>query len=420
MEYKLKEPMAVSIPTFATFKQEDSSVKVNNPSFYPCSVRIMAIDTIANRMKFSEDTTINALPSLPNVPLVALYKEDIDDFGDHEMYKDEEGRLRYRTYPIGTIPESANQWIEKVTDEEGIERLYLCSDALLWKRQHKEFSKIKEMEQMSVSMEVQITNGKFSEDRILEVGDFFFTAVTVLGENVKPAFHDAMISTFTEEVEYQEMMSELKEYMRQQFEGGNSMPNANFTPDGNEPENQQAQQPDGGQTSEPQEPVNNEPVEPKEDYKAMYEKAMRDAEALEAEYGKTIAEITGEKTNLEQQLQQLQADTESKIQSMTTELEELRQYKAEVVKVQKDAFRQKIIEDFGDLQDNDEFKELLTKIDDLEPEQVEMKCYAIVGRQARANKKPSKTQASSRIPVTTPTPDKPKNDGYNGLLLKRK
>ena len=63
-------------------------------------------------------------------------------------------------------------------------------------------------------------------------------------------------------------------------------------------------------------------------------------------------------------------------------------------------------------------KELLTQIDNLEPEQVEMRCYAIVGRQARSGKKP-KVQTSTRIPVTTPT-EKPKNDGYNGLLLKKK
>ena len=66
-------------------------------------------------------------------------------------------------------------------------------------------------------MEVQITSGEFSEDNILNVGSFYFTAIAVLGENVQPAFRDALVRTFTEDTEYQVMMSELKEYMKQTF-----------------------------------------------------------------------------------------------------------------------------------------------------------------------------------------------------------
>ena len=410
-----QEPLIVGVPSFVTFNKQESTIELKNPSFYPCSVRIMAIDTVANKIRFSEQTTVKALPSLANVPLVALYKEDINDFGDHELYRDKDGHYRYNTYPIGTIPESANQWVEFVADSEGKEVMYLCSDALLWKRQHKEFSKIMEMEQMSVSMEVQITSGKFSDDKVLEVDDFFFTAVTVLGEDVTPAFHDASIRTFTEQIEFQEMMSELKEYMKQ-FEGGNGMPQTHFEEATVEATVEQPQQ----ESEQPKEEskVEEAPKVEEVDYKSLYEKLVKEAETMEAEYGRTIADMTGEKSSLEQQLQQLQADNEAKIQAMTTELEELRNYKAEIVKVQREAFKNDIIERFGDLQENDEFKELLTQIDNLEPEQVEMRCYAIVGRQARAGKK-TKVQTSTRIPVTTPT-EKPKNDGYNGLLLKKK
>ena len=411
-----QEPLIVGVPSSVSFSRQDgNATELSNPSFYPCSVRIMAIDTVANKIKFNEQTIVKALPSLANVPLVTLYKEELDDFGDHELYKDESGQYRCNTYPIGTIPESANQWIERVTNEEGKEIMYLCSDALLWKRQHKEFSKLIEMEEMSVSMEVQITKGKFSIDKVLEVDDFFFTAITVLGENSTPAFHDATIRTFTEQVEYQEMMSELKEYMKQ-FEGGNGMPQTHFEEAVVEAAVEQPQQ----ESEQPKEEakVEETPKVEEVDYKALYEKLVKESESMEAEYGRTIADMTGEKSSLEQQLQQLQADNEAKIQAMTTELEELRNYKAEIVKVQREAFRNDIIERFGDLQENDEFKELLTQIDNLEPEQVEMRCYAIVGRQARAGKK-AKVQTSTRIPVTTPT-DKPKNDGYNGLLLKKK
>lgn len=427
MGIKLKEPMIVNLPTKAMF-QKDEARYVDNPSFYPCSVRVMAINTVANRMSFGEEPTLNALPTLSNIPLVTLFKEEINDFGDHEMYRDETGRYRYNTYPIGMIPESANQWIEKVEDSEGVERLYLCSDAILWKRQHREFAKIKEMEQMSVSMEVQITSGEFSEDNILNVGSFYFTAIAVLGENVQPAFRDALVRTFTEDTEYQVMMSELKEYMKQ-FEGGNGMPKAkpsNFTPEGGEGQEPNNQPTNGGQPDNGQEPDNGANTDPV-DYKALYEQLKgeietikSDSEKAEAEFGRTISELTGEKTNLETQIQQLQTDNDSKVKELEDELADLRAYKAEADKVQREAFRNDIIERFGDLQEVDEFKELLTKIDSMNPQDVEDKCYAIVGRQARAGKKPKAPVQPTRIPVTTPTNDKPRNDGYNGLLLKRK
>lgn len=441
MGIKLRETLSASVPTQAMFKKQE--VEANNPSLFPCSVRIMAIDTIANRIKFSEDSALQALPTLSNIPLVTLYKEEIDDFGDHEMYKDETGKYRYRTYGIGVIPESASQWIERVEDSSGNERLYLCSDAILWKRQHREFAKIQEMEQMSVSMEVQITSGKFSEDKILEVDNFYFTAIAVLGETVTPAFREAMISTFTESDEYQVMMSELKEYMNQ-FEGGKGMPKANFTPEPAEPATDPVQAPEGGQPTEPSQQTSNpepastpepqgnpedpkpaDPTDPKEgDDNPVTDNAIEDLRKemakAEAEYGRTIAGLETEKTELHSQLQQLQAESEAKIKSLNDELESLREFKANIEKEQRKAFRDGIIERFGDLQDNDEFKELLTKMDEMSPQDVEDKCYAIVGRQARARKTP-KAPTPTRIPVTNPnnTP-RPKDDGYGGLLLKKR
>lgn len=423
MGIKLRETLSASISTQAMFEKQD--VEANNPSLFPCSVRIMAIDTIANRIKFSEDSTLQALPTLSNIPLVTLYKEEIDDFGDHEMYRDETGKYRYRTYGIGVIPESASQWIERVEDSSGNERLYLCSDAILWKRQHREFAKIKEMEQMSVSMEVQITSGKFSEDKVLEVDNFYFTAIAVLGETVTPAFREAMISTFTESDEYQVMMSELKEYMNQ-FERGKSMPKAtNFTPEPTEPTNDPVQAPEGA--TEPQEPAKAEPQEPANPVQELTNdnaKVIEDLQAqiakAEADYGRTIAGLESEKTELHNQLQQLQSDSEAKIKSLNDELEALREFKLGIEKEQRKAFKDGIIERFGDLQDNDEFKELLTKMDEMNPQDVEDKCYAIVGRQARAKKAP-KAPAPTRIPVTNPTnTSRPKDDGYGGLLLKKK
>ncbi len=154
---------------------------------------------------------------------MTLYKKDEQNFGDHEMHSDVTG-VRYGTYPIGVIPESANQWIEPVHNQEtGETELYLCSDALLWKRMKDEFSLIKSQGSFSVSMEVGMVDYEFNANKVCEVKEFYFTGIAVLGNGVKPAFKDACVN-FQAQSDFQEMMFELNEYMKQ-FEGGQIMPN---------------------------------------------------------------------------------------------------------------------------------------------------------------------------------------------------
>ena len=124
-----KETLFASFESKAQFTLEENDGDVVNPSFHMGSARIFAIDSVANNVKFSQESTINALPTLKNIPIVALYKDDEQNFGDHEIVRDIDG-IRYGTYPIGMIPESAEQWIEEVQTEEGTKQ-YLCSDILL-------------------------------------------------------------------------------------------------------------------------------------------------------------------------------------------------------------------------------------------------------------------------------------------------
>ena len=108
-----KETLFASFESKAQFTLEENDGDVVNPSFHMGSARIFAIDSVANNVKFSQESTMNALPTLKNIPIVALYKDDEQNFGDHEIVRDVDG-IRYGTYPIGMIPESAEQWIEEV------------------------------------------------------------------------------------------------------------------------------------------------------------------------------------------------------------------------------------------------------------------------------------------------------------------
>ena len=415
-----KETLFASFESKAQFTLEENDGDVVNPSFHMGSARIFAIDSVANNVKFSQESTMNALPTLKNIPIVALYKDDEQNFGDHEIVRDVDG-IRYGTYPIGMIPESAEQWIEEVQTEEGTKQ-YLCSDILLWKRQKKEFQLIKSQGTFSVSMEVGMVDYEFNANKVCNVNEFYFTAIAVLGNGVKPAFKEACLS-FHKIGAFQDMMLDLREYM-QQFEGGNSM-GANQIAD--EPitdfeEGQEAQQ---EQVDEEPKQEEHQEVKDEPNYKDLLEKA-------EADYGRTIADLTKERDELNAQLTAYEEDKKAleeahkaELDAMKEELDALKKYKKDIEDAQRKEARERIVNqmatDFPELSESEDYKKLLEN-EDLNAEDLENKAYAIVGkleREKRGNKRKPQVPQSNRVPITTPTnKDRKANSPYGGLLIK--
>ena len=388
----------LNITSFATFTDIEPSL---NPSFHKAKTRIMAIESVANRCNFSTNSVVDSLPTLKNVPIVAQYSDETGNFKGHEF----DVRGSALTYGIGVIPESAEQWIEEV-EENGETKKYLCSDVLLWKRQKKEFEFIKNHKGLNVSMEVMITDANFDDNEILNIDSFYFTAVTVLGVGVTPAFDSANITFAKNEEQIKEMMFELNNFEREE----NTMPKAS-----KEFEEQQSaeQQPQEAEPVEPQEPKQQEePKEPEVDYKKLLEEEQ-------VESGRTIRELTQERDVLTQQLEQLKQDSAKELKDVMAELEELREYKITIEKQKRQVAIDNVLENFKDLQETDDFKELLKGVDNLTPEQLEDKCYAIVGKQARA-KRQRQPQVAPKVNISASTKEKPsaKDDRYGGLLFK--
>ena len=417
-----KETLFASFESKAQFTLEENDGDVVNPSFHMGSARIFAIDSVANNVKFSQESTMNALPTLKNIPIVALYKDDEQNFGDHEIIRDVDG-IRYGTYPIGMIPESAEQWIEEVQTEEGVKQ-YLCSDILLWKRQKKEFQLIKSQGTFSVSMEVGMVDYEFNANKVCNVNEFYFTAIAVLGNGVKPAFKEACLN-FHKIGVFQDMMLDLREYM-QQFEGGNSM-GANQIADEpitdfEEEEGKEAQQ---EQVNEEPKQEEHQEVKDEPNYKELLEKA-------EADYGRTIADLTKERDELNAQLTAYEEDKKAleeahkaELDAMKEELDALKKYKKDIEDAQRKEARERIVNqmatDFPELSESEDYKKLLEN-EDLNAEDLENKAYAIVGkleREKRGNKRKPQVPQSNRVPLTTPTnKDKRTNSPYGGLLIK--
>lgn len=384
----------LNIETIATFTDIKPST---NPSFHQAKTRIMAIESIANKCHFSRESVINGLPTLKNVPIVTYYNEK-GNLGDHEVSVDIDGQPIFRTYGIGVIPESAEQWIEEV-EENGQMKQYLCSDVLLWKRQKREYEFIQNHKELSVSMEVQITSGCFSDDDTLNIDSFYFTAVTVLGIGVIPAFDSANLTFSKQDEQFQQMMFDLQNF--------NGVGNMQQFEDETQVVEQEVQQETVVQEEK------EEVKQPEIDYKKLLEEEQ-------VESGRTIRELTQERDALTQRLEQLQQDSAKELAKITEELEQLRDYKKQVEKAKRETEINGVLDNFKDLQDVDDFKEMLKDIDNLTPQQLEDKCYAIVGKQARAKRQKTTQQPAPKINITASHKEsqQAKDDRYGGLLYK--
>ena len=370
--------------TMATFSDFESTL---NPSFHKARLRIMALDSVArNGVKFTHDGTVKALPTLKNVPLVTQYDYNTKNLKSHE-FEDDGNAL---TYGIGVIAESCQQWIEEV-EVEGEVKEYLCSEVLLWKRQKREYDFIKRHKDLNVSMEVMMNNPKKVKDGSIEVGNFYFTAVTVLGVGVNPAFGEANL-VFAKDDTYEQMMFELNEFEN----GGNNMPQEGQT-QVQEPvvnEGQEPQTVEPTQTTEPK--VEPKAKEPEVDYKTKLEQ-------LEAEMSRTIVDLTKERDGLVKQLQEAQDNAKAQVETLQSELADLKQFKAQIEKDKLDTERQAILDQFTDLQEFDEYKELIENLGDMQPSALEDKLYIIAGRKARENQKNKKQVTKPKLNISTPS-----------------
>ena len=385
----------ITVNAFVTFSDIEPNL---NPSFHQAKTRIMAIESVANRCNFSVESVEKGLPTLKNVPIVTQYNTETGNFKGHEF--DVDGSAM--TYGIGVIPESAEQWIEEV-EENGETKHYLCSDVLLWKRQKKEFEFIQNHKDLSVSMEVMITDATFDDD-VYNINSFYFTAVTVLGIGVTPAFNSANI-TFSQMNNVEQMMFELNNFESEE----NTMPKAS-----KQFEDEQSVKPQETEQHQEQEkqPEPEQHKEPEIDYKKLLEEEQ-------VESGRTIRELTQERDVLTQQLEQLKSDSAKELKDVMAELEELREYKHNIEKQQRQVAIDNVLDNFKDLQETDDFKELIKNVDKLTPEQLEDKFYAIVGKQARA-KRQKQPQVAPKVNISASAKEKPsaKDDRYGGLLFK--
>jgi hypothetical protein len=189
-------------------------LKEYNSSFDTGVLRVCYVGKNRNNSFISKETFERCIHSIYNVPIVCNYIREEDQIGEHdaEIVK-RNGSIKFVniTHPVGVIPESAKYWWEEVEESDGSIHEYLCTDALLWKRQEA-YDKIKEDGITDESMEISVKEGHM-KDGIYVIERFEFTAFCLLGK-AKPCYESAALLTFSQEdfrAQLDEMMREFKE-----------------------------------------------------------------------------------------------------------------------------------------------------------------------------------------------------------------
>ena len=194
-----------------------------NSSFAMGTLKVMYLGNNRNGSHFSKDAVEKALPSLRNVPIVCHWDDESEEIGGHdiEVVVDNDGALRIKnlTEPCGVVPDHARFKFQTECDEDGNEHEYLIIDGvILWKRQDVYRHVVDELGgKVKHSMEINVIDNKKTEDGYLDITNFEFTALCLLG-NCTPCFQGSELELFTAhnfKLKMEQMMLEIKESFKQ-------------------------------------------------------------------------------------------------------------------------------------------------------------------------------------------------------------
>lgn len=191
-----------------------------------------------NKSSFSKKSIEKAKQSIFNVPILAhvLFDDKKNPkFGGHDKHieKDNNGNVKivYDELPIGLVPESTSYEIKKLDDG----KYHLFVDAYIWKG-YSNYAEniINEKETIGLSMEIIVDKYNFDLSKnIFDITDYRYQGITLLGDDKIPAMEKAnATTTFDTNLTYSEIIEKMKVLLENELlahdyskKGGNNLEN---------------------------------------------------------------------------------------------------------------------------------------------------------------------------------------------------
>lgn len=342
------------------------TMDIEDSVFAPAKIMIGYCGDNRNWSNIREEVFAEA--PIKNIPVVANFYSEKNDFGGHDVkvITNEDGMDIYAaTVPFGLVPESAKQWF---TDEvvDGEMKKCFWTECLLWKRQYG-YEKIAESKTVNHSMEIDVSEYTERSDGYCVIDKMKFEALCLLGEDVEPCFENSRLELFSLnnfDEQFTEMLEQYKAYSLKLSSEVNEMENK---------ENDVVEVIETETTSE--EVIKTETVEvvdaeASEEISESIESSTEVEEVSDESVEEPSVDYSVEYSNLKEQYD-----------ALVSELEELRQYKANIELEQRKAEEETVFGKFdskiGHIED---YVNLKNNCSEYSIPDIEEKCYAIVGR----------------------------------------
>jgi hypothetical protein len=452
------------------FQASISDVKQINPLFSTAKVRVLYTGKNRNMSIITKEAVDKALATLPNIPVVGEFSVENDDYKGHGGAIDLDSyKYIHTTKPYGVVPESATYEWESVKGKDGATREYLVINGVyLWTGRYEEaYSVIQNGK--GQSMEIEVTDGFWNDEQeAYQIDNFIFSALCILGDDVEPAFEDANITAYSLDKdsfrqEFSTMLKELKSSLSQEKEVGDTMLKEllekysltmeDITAKGidlseiseNEieakiievfeitVEDEEAPQVDADEevvqdeVTEDVQVEDEEPVNEEEQPEVVVDEQPEGEEEEGEEPEATEPEVVEEQPEEEQvQDEQPEAVVETvdvealqariqELEGMLEDYEALKEFKLNVEKADHESKAQKLFNDFQlteeDVKDLD--------VHNFSIEEIEEKCYAILGRKMATKKNFSKSKDEGNIRINIQSEsNQSEEEPYGGLFTK--
>ena len=210
-----------------------------NPLVSKCEIKVCYVGDEPNRNRsvITKEVARKMANSLPGSPIVGFYKEEKEDFGEHDrelVIKNGKVMLKDKTRPYGFVDLGAKVWFAKYLDDNTVEREYLVTEGYLWTGQYEEARRMIEkgnnhsMELDENHLDAFWTKSINDEKKLFILNDAIISKLCVLGEDEEPCFEGSRITAPTLQFSFDDgfkeqlfsMMQELKDLLQ---EGGTKM-----------------------------------------------------------------------------------------------------------------------------------------------------------------------------------------------------
>ena len=216
-----------------------------SPLVSQCTIKVMYLGKNRNGSYIDKSAALQMAKTLRTCPIVAAWRKDIEDFGDHgHVITIEDGEVKFacKTVPYGFVAPDARVWFQKFNDIDDFgnetEREYMMTTGYLWTGQFSEAQKvIDEGQNQSMELDEEHLDGHWANDAksgmdFFIINDAVFSKLCILGDDVEPCFEGASVSggvdnNYTEGTEFTHtlytMIKQLQDIIGT-TEGGKNMP----------------------------------------------------------------------------------------------------------------------------------------------------------------------------------------------------